>query len=90
VGSSPARPTGYLPFWTLVSQTGSWTDVDPAMNRRVMAISPSGHVEQLPSGSWRVKVYAGKDPLTGREIRFRQTCKTQVAAQIELGKLRPG
>jgi DNA-binding transcriptional regulator YhcF (GntR family) len=34
-----------------------------------------------------VKVYAGKDPLTGREIRFRQTCKTQLAAQIELGKL---
>jgi DNA-binding transcriptional regulator YhcF (GntR family) len=52
-----------------------------------MAISPSGHVEQLPSGSWRVKVYAGKDQLTGREIRFRQTCKTEVAAQIELGKL---
>ncbi|HEX2821768.1 MAG TPA: hypothetical protein VHO07_16590, partial [Streptosporangiaceae bacterium] len=52
-----------------------------------MAISPSGHIEQLPSGSWRVKVYAGKDPLTGREIRFRQTCKTELAAQIELGKL---
>jgi integrase len=52
-----------------------------------MAITPSGHIEQLPSGSWRVKVYAGKDPLTGREVRFRQTCKTEVAAQIELGKL---
>jgi hypothetical protein len=90
VGSSPTRPTGYLPFWTLVSRTGSWTDVDPAMNRRVMALSSSGHIERLPSGSWRVKVYAGKDPLTGREIRFRQTCKTKIAAQIELGKLRPG
>jgi hypothetical protein len=44
-----------------------------------MAITPSGHIEQLPSGSWRVKVYAGKDPLTGREVRFRQTCKTEVA-----------
>lgn len=32
-------------------------------------------------------MYAGTDPLTGREIRFRQTCKTKVAAQIELGKL---
>jgi hypothetical protein len=52
-----------------------------------MANGPSGHIEQLPSGSWRVKVYAGTDPLTGREIRFRQTCKTKVAAQIELGKL---
>ena len=38
-------------------------------------------------GSWRVKVYAGTDPLTGREIRLRKTCKTEQAAQIELGKL---
>ena len=37
--------------------------------------------------SWRAKVYAGTDPLTGREIRFRKTCKTGRAAQIELGKL---
>jgi len=52
-----------------------------------MAGTPSGPVEQLPSGSWRAKVYAGTDPLTGREIRFRKTCKTERAAQIELGKL---
>jgi hypothetical protein len=32
-------------------------------------------------------VYAGTDPLTGREIRLRKTCKTERAAQIELGKL---
>jgi hypothetical protein len=52
-----------------------------------MAGTPSGHIEQLPSGSWRAKVYAGTDPLTGREIRFRKTCKTERAAQIEFGKL---
>jgi hypothetical protein len=52
-----------------------------------MAKSPSGHIEQLPSGSWRVKVYAGTDPMTGREIRLRKTCKAERAAQIELGKL---
>src|SRR5690242_4733582 len=46
-----------------------------------------GHIEQLPSGSWRVKVYGGSDPLTGREIRLRKTCKTERAAQIELGRL---
>ena len=46
-----------------------------------------GHREQLSSGSWRAKVYAGKDPLSGREIRFRKTRKTEVEAQIELGKL---
>ena len=34
-----------------------------------------------------MKVHAGTDPLTGREIRLRQTCKTERAALIELGKL---
>ena len=34
-----------------------------------------------------MKVYAGTDPLTGREIRFRKTRKTERAAQIEMGKL---
>ena len=53
----------------------------------VVARGPAGHIERLPSGSWRVKVYAGTDPLTGREIRLRRTCKTERAAQIELGKL---
>jgi hypothetical protein len=32
-------------------------------------------------------VYAGKDPLSGREIRFRKTRGTEVEAQIELGRL---
>jgi len=52
-----------------------------------MVRTPAVHIERLPSGSWRVKVYAGIDPLTGREIRLRRTCKTERAAQIELGKL---
>jgi hypothetical protein len=32
-------------------------------------------------------VYAGIDPLTRREIRLRETCTTERAAQIALGKL---
>ena len=32
-------------------------------------------------------MYAGKHPLTGREIRFRKTRKTEVEARIELGRL---
>jgi len=52
-----------------------------------MASTPSGHIEQLPSGSWRAKVYAGIDPLTGREIRLRRTCRTERAAQVALGQL---
>ena len=44
-------------------------------------------MEQLPSGSWRARVYAGVDPLTRREIRLPETCGTERAAQIALGKL---
>jgi hypothetical protein len=46
-----------------------------------------GHVEQLPSGSFRVHVYAGTDPLTRRAIRFKSTVKTEQQAHIELGRL---
>jgi len=43
------------------------------MYRRVIASAPSGHIEQLPGGSWRAKVYAGTDPLTAREIQLPRT-----------------
>jgi integrase len=52
-----------------------------------MARAASGHLEQLPSGSYRVHVYAGTDPLTGRELRHRQTVKTEEQARIVLGRL---
>ncbi|MDP9221877.1 MAG: site-specific integrase, partial [Actinomycetota bacterium] len=46
-----------------------------------------GQVEQLPSGSWRALVYAGADPLTGKERRLRETAPTYEAAQVALTKL---
>ncbi len=46
-----------------------------------------GCVEQLPSGSWRARVYAGVDPITKREIRLKATAKTERQAHIELGRL---
>jgi hypothetical protein len=46
-----------------------------------------GHIEQLPSGSFRVYVYAGTDPLTKRQIQFKSTVKTEQQAHIELGRL---
>ena len=46
-----------------------------------------GCVEQLPSGSWRARVYAGIDPITKREIRLKATAKTERQAHIELGRL---
>ena len=52
-----------------------------------MAKARSGYIQQLPSCAFRVSVYAGTDPLTGRQIRLRRTCKTERAAEIELGKL---
>lgn len=52
-----------------------------------MALKRAGHIERLPSGSFRVRVYGGTDPLTGRESRFRRTVKTEQEAQIVLGEL---
>ena len=52
-----------------------------------MAATPSGHIAQLPSGSYRVEVNLGTDPITRRRIRLRETCKDLVSAQIMLGKL---
>ena len=46
-----------------------------------------GCVEQLPSGSWRARVYAGIDPITEREIRLKATANTDQQAHIELGRL---
>lgn len=46
-----------------------------------------GHIERLPSGSYRVRVYAGIDPLTGKEIRLKATAKTAEHAQAELARL---
>ena len=46
-----------------------------------------GYIEQLPSGSFRVSVYAGTDPLTRRAIRLKATAKTEQQAQIKLGRL---
>src|SRR5271155_2550996 len=46
-----------------------------------------GHVEQLPSGSFRAVVYAGVDPLTRRPVYLKATARTEKQAQAELGKL---
>ena len=45
------------------------------------------YIEQLPSGSFRVSVYVGTDPLTRRQIRLKATAKTEQQARIELGRL---
>src|SRR5215813_12712314 len=52
-----------------------------------MPKAAKGHIEQLPSGSFRVSVYGGIDPLTRQEIRLRSTARDELQAQIELGRL---
>ena len=52
-----------------------------------MPSAARGYVQRLPSGSFRVSVYAGVDPLTRRQIRLRSTVKDERLAQIELGRL---
>src|SRR5262245_59804953 len=52
-----------------------------------MAKTDHGHIESLPSGSYRVHVYLGTDPVTGRPRRMRRTVKTQARAAEELATL---
>jgi hypothetical protein len=52
-----------------------------------MAKTNRGHIQRLPSGSFRVKVYAGTDPVTGKERLLRRTCPDEASAAAALGKL---
>src|ERR1700759_5583221 len=52
-----------------------------------MATTARGHIKRLPSGSFRVHVYAGTDPVTGRPRRLRETCPDEAAAAATLGRL---
>jgi integrase len=46
-----------------------------------------GYIEQRSSGSYRAVVYAGVDPLTGRERYLRESAPTRKAAQAALSRL---
>jgi len=52
-----------------------------------MATVAKGHIERLPSGSFRVHVYAGTDPVTGKERRLKRTVATEERAARELARL---
>jgi hypothetical protein len=82
-GGAPAKtcPNGILPW------NQSWNH--RALLRYGGRLEPAGtgHIERLPSGSYRVHVYAGTDPLTGRRLRYRQTVRTKRQAQVVLGRL---
>ncbi len=42
----------------------------------------TGHMEKLPSGSFRVHVCPGTDPVTGSPRRLQQTWPDEVAAAL--------
>jgi integrase len=44
-------------------------------------------IEELPSGSFRARVYAGADPLTGKARYLRETHQTRDAAKAALSRL---
>src|ERR1035441_7967592 len=52
-----------------------------------MANTARGHIEKLPSGSFRVHVYAGIDPVTGKPRRLKRTCPDEATAAAALGQL---
>jgi len=52
-----------------------------------MAVTAKGHIEHLPSGSFRVHVYAGTDPVTGKVQRLKETCPAEAPAAAALGRL---
>ncbi|MDT3438819.1 MULTISPECIES: hypothetical protein [unclassified Pseudofrankia] len=47
---------------------------------------PEGYVERLPSSSFRIRAYAGVDPLTGKEVYLKETVKR--AETVEPAKQR--
>jgi hypothetical protein len=51
-----------------------------------MAKTSKGHIQQLPSGSCRVKVYAGTDPVTGKPFPGMTRGRQSNTAHVVTGK----
>lgn len=47
-----------------------------------------GSIDKLPSGGYRVRVYAGVDPMTGRDHYLRETILAGPRADREVEKVR--
>jgi hypothetical protein len=73
----------------------------PRMQRAALAIgsgfesltpyeTPTGHVERLPSGSWRVKVYAETDPPSSLRTVVHRPVAALVLRSSPLRACRPG
>jgi len=58
-----------------------------SVGRCLRAGRTRGHIESLPSGSFRAVVYAGADPLTRKPRYRRETHKSYDGAQVALTRL---
>ena len=67
--------------------TDRGTNVVDWRHRFARATTARGHIEKLPSGSFRVHAYAGTDPVSGKPRRLKQTCPDEAAAAATLGRL---
>ena len=85
VGPSPTRPTT-RPSCSFKDEPGK--AVDRCRRSDVYGRHAAYAFRSHRAAAERVLACQGarQDPLTGREIRFRKTCKTEPEAQIELGK----
>jgi hypothetical protein len=58
------------------------TNVGVRLYRLVMVATTRGHIEQLPSGSFRVHVYAGTDPAADKRRRLTLKASASRAASL--------
>jgi hypothetical protein len=52
-----------------------------------MAKTSKGHIQRLASGTFRIRVYAGSGPVTGKERLLRRPCSDKAAAHAALSLL---
>lgn len=64
------------------------TVLSPMGTGRARRDGPRGCVERLPSGSWRVRVYAGIDPVTHRQRYTNETIPDGPTAFLEIEEAR--
>jgi hypothetical protein len=59
-----------------------WNEPEFLRYRHLMVATRRGHIERLPSGSYRVHVYAGIDPVTRKPRQLKQICPDEPSAVV--------
>jgi integrase len=61
--------------------------VESRASDRYLPSMATGHIERLKGGSYRVVVYAGQDPITGRKRYLKESHPTETAARAAVERL---